>query len=119
MFHKELSKIGKDLHKLSKKIKKLSKTVAKKEAKVKQKIKKLPNVKQKLTGAGIEKPRIQRVLDVIQASEQGLDPKAIKHLTGLPKEKVHKILHQLFKDGKIMIESGGLYTGVKRGSRNS
>jgi mRNA-degrading endonuclease RelE of RelBE toxin-antitoxin system len=119
MFHKELSKIGKDLHKLSKKIQKLSKKVAQKEAKVQKKIKTLPKVKQKLTGAGVEKPGIQRVLDIIQASDQGLDPKAIKHLTGLPKEKVHKILHKLFKDGEIMIESGGLYTGVKRGSRNS
>jgi len=117
MFHKELSKISKDLHKLSKKIHKLSVTLEKKETRVKKKIKTLPKAKLKLTRTGIKKPGIQKVLEIIQGSGQGLDPKAIKHMTGFTKEKVHKILYKLFKDGEIMIESGGLYTGVKRSSK--
>jgi len=118
MFHHDLSQIGKDLHKLSMKIQKLSKTLAQKEAKVKKKIKRRSKVKRKATPAGTRKPGIQRVLEIIQASEKGLDPKAIKHMTGFTKEKVHKILYKLFKDGDIMIESGGLYTGIKRFFKN-
>ena len=117
MFHHELSKISKDLHKLSKKIHKLSETLAQKEAKIKKKIKNLPKAKRKLTQTGIKKPGTQSVLEIIQGSKQGLDPKAIKHMTGFSKEKVHKILYKLFKDGEIMIESGGLYTGVKHSSK--
>lgn len=117
MFHEELFKISKDLRKLSKKIKKLSKTLAMKEAKVKKKIKNMPKSKRKPAQAGLKGPGIQRVLVTIQRSEQGLDPKAIKHMTGFPKEKVHRILYKLFKDGEIMIESGGLYTAVRRSSK--
>ncbi len=117
MFHNELAKISKDLHKLSKKIHKLSETLAQKEAKVKKKIESMPKSKRKATQTGLKKPGIQRVLEIIQGSEQGVDPKAIKHMTGFTKEKVHKILYKLFKDGEIMIESGGLYSGVKHSSR--
>jgi len=117
MFHKELSSISKDLHKLSKKINKLSETLAQKEAKVKKKLKNMPKAKRKAKQTDLKKPGIQRVLEVIQESGQGLDPKAIKHMTGFTKEKVHKILYKLFKDGEIMIESGGLYTEVKHSSK--
>jgi helix-turn-helix protein len=117
MFHEELAKISKDLRKLSKKIHKLSEKLARKEAKIKKKLKAMPEVGRKLTKPAVKLPETERVLEIIQASQQGLDPKAIKHMTGLTKEKVHKILHRLFKEGEIMIESGGLYTGVKRSSR--
>ena len=117
VFHKELSKISKDLHKLSKKIHKLSKTLAQKEAKVRKKIKAAPKTRRKATQTVVKKPGTQSVLEVIQGSKQGLDPKAIKHMTGFTKEKVHKILYKLFKDGEIMIESGGLYTAVKHSSK--
>lgn len=117
LFHKELSKISKDLHALSKKIHKLSEALARKEAKLKKKIKAMPHVRRKLAKPAVKMPGTQRVLEVIQGSKQGLDPKAIKHMTGFTKEKVHKILYKLFKDGEIMIESGGLYTRVKHSSR--
>jgi GTP1/Obg family GTP-binding protein len=117
MFHEELLKISKDLRKLSKKIQKLSHTLAAKEAKIKKKIKNLPKSKRKPTQTGLKGPGVQRVLVIIQRSEQGLDPQAIKHMTGFTKEKVHRILYKLFKDGKIMIESGGLYTAVRPSSK--
>lgn len=118
MFHEELSKISNDLHKLSKKIHKLSEILARKEGRVTKKPQDIPKAKRKATKTAIKKPGFQRVLEIIQGSEQGLDPKAIKHMTGFTKEKVHKILYKLFKDGEIMIESGGLYTGVKHSSKN-
>jgi hypothetical protein len=117
MLHEELAKISKDLLKLSKKIYQVSENLASKEAKIKKKINRMSKVKQKVTRTGGKKPGTQMVLEIIQESEQGVDPKAIKHLTGFTKEKVHKILYKLFKDGEIMIDSGGLYVGVKRSSK--
>ena len=117
MLHEELAKISKDLHNLSKKIHQLSEHLERKEAQIKKKISRMSQVKQKVTRTGRKKPGTQMVLEIIQRSEQGLDPKAIKHVTGFTKEKVHKILYKLFKDGEIMIDSGGLYTGVKHSSK--
>lgn len=54
------------------------------------------------------------VLDIIQNSEDGVDPRTLKQMTGFNKHKVHKILYKLFKNGEIRIEGGGLYTGVKK-----
>jgi hypothetical protein len=54
------------------------------------------------------------VLVIVQNSEEGLDPKTVKHLTGFNRQKVHKILYKLFKHGEIKIERGGLYVGVKK-----
>lgn len=54
------------------------------------------------------------VLNIIQNSEGGIDPRTLKQMTGFNKHKVHKILYKLFKNGEIRIESGGLYTGVKK-----
>jgi hypothetical protein len=54
------------------------------------------------------------VLVIVQNSEEGLDPKTVKHLTGFNRQKVHKILYKLFKHGEIRIESGGLYAGVRK-----
>jgi len=53
------------------------------------------------------------VLNIIQSSKEGIDPGALKQMTGFNKHKVHKILYKLFKHGEIRIEGGGLYTGVK------
>ena len=113
MLHEELAKVSKDLRKLSKKIYKLSETLAQKEAQIKKKINHMSKVKRKVARTAGDKPGTQRVLEIIQEAKQGLDPKAIKHMTGFNKEKVHRILYKLFKDGDIMIESGGLYRGVK------
>jgi DNA replicative helicase MCM subunit Mcm2 (Cdc46/Mcm family) len=118
MLHEELAKISKDLYKLSEKIYKLSEILTKKEAKVKKKINDMSKVKRRITRTAGEKPGVDRVLDIIQESNQSLDPKAIKHMTGFSKEKVHRILYKLFKDGDIMIESGGLYRAVKRSSKS-
>jgi hypothetical protein len=118
MFHEELSKISRDLRKLSQKIRQLSEDLARKEAKIKKKIKAMPKVGGKLTQPGAKTAGTQRVLEIIQGSKQGLDPRAIKHMTGFSKEKVHKILYKLFRDGEIRIESGGLYTGVERSSKS-
>ena len=52
------------------------------------------------------------VLKIIQNSEDGIELKTLKQITGFNKHKVHKILYKLFKHGEIRIESGGLYTGV-------
>lgn len=56
------------------------------------------------------------VLKIIQNSEDGIEPRTLKQITGFNKHKVHKILYKLFKHGEIMIEGGGLYTGVKEES---
>lgn len=119
MLHEELAKISKDLRKLSKKIYTLSEILAKKEAKIKKKFNDMSKVKRRITRTADEKPGVQRVLDIFQETKQSLDPKAIKHMTGFSKEKVHRILYKLFKDGDIMIESGGLYRAVKRASKSS
>lgn len=54
------------------------------------------------------------VLKIIQKCEEGVDPTTLKMMTGFDNQKVGKILYKLFKHGKIRIESGGLYTGVKK-----
>ena len=54
------------------------------------------------------------VLVIIQNSEEGVDPRAVKQMTGFNKQKVHKILYKLFKHGEIRIDGGGLYAGVKK-----
>jgi hypothetical protein len=53
------------------------------------------------------------VLKIIQKSEDGIEPRTLKQMTGFSKHKVHKILYKLFKHGEIRIEGGGLYTSVK------
>ena len=58
------------------------------------------------------------VLNIIQSSKEGMDPGALKQMTGFNEHKVHKILYKLFKHGEIRIEGGGLYTGVKEESIN-
>jgi hypothetical protein len=56
------------------------------------------------------------VLKIIQNSEDGIEPRTLKQMTGYGKHKIHKILYKLFKHGEIRIEGGGLYTGVKEES---
>jgi hypothetical protein len=56
------------------------------------------------------------VLNLIQNSQEGVDPKTLKQMTGFKKHKVHKILYKLFKHGEIRIEGGGLYAGIKEES---
>lgn len=51
----------------------------------------------------------QRVFEVIQKSEKGVDPVFIRQVTGLREQKIAKILYKLFKSGDIKVESGGLY----------
>jgi hypothetical protein len=58
------------------------------------------------------------VLKIIENSEDGIDPRTLKQMTGFNKHKVHNILHKLFKHGEIRIEGGGLYTRVKKESVN-
>jgi len=53
------------------------------------------------------------VLNIIQNSEEGVDPRTLKQMTGYNKKKVYKILYKLFKRGEIRIEAGGLYTRVE------
>jgi len=64
------------------------------------------------TIAGRNKSGTQRVLEIIQSSEKGVDPLFIKEMTGLKEQKTAKILYKLFKYGVIRIESGGLYVAV-------
>jgi hypothetical protein len=64
-------------------------------------------------------PGILCVLVIIQDSEEGVDPRTVKQMTGFNKQKVHKILYKLFKRGEIRIEGGGLYTGVRKNNRVS
>jgi hypothetical protein len=59
------------------------------------------------------------VLVIIQNSEEGVDPRTVKQMTGFNKQKVHKILYKLFKHGEIRIEGGGLYAGVRKNNRVS
>jgi len=54
------------------------------------------------------------VLNIIQKSKKGVDPRELKQMTGFNKQKVHKILYKLFKQGAIRIEGGGMYAGVKK-----
>jgi len=61
------------------------------------------------TIAGRKKSGTQRVFEIIQSSEKGVDPVFISGMTGLKERKTAKILYKLFKYGEIRIESGGLY----------
>jgi hypothetical protein len=54
----------------------------------------------------------QCVFEIIQESENGVDPLFIRQVTGLKEQKIAKILHKLFKYGEIRIEPGGLYVAV-------
>lgn len=51
----------------------------------------------------------QRVFEIIQKSEKGVDPFLIRQLTGFDEQKIARILYKLFKNGQVRIESGGLY----------
>lgn len=53
------------------------------------------------------------VLNIIQNSQAGVDPKTLKQMTGFNRQKVHRILYKLFKHGEIRIDSGGLYVRVR------
>ena len=64
------------------------------------------------TIAGRKKSGTQRVFEIIQGSEKGVEPLFIREMTGLKEQKIAKILYKLFKYGEIRIESGGLYVAV-------
>jgi hypothetical protein len=64
------------------------------------------------TIASRKKSGAQRVFEIIQSSEKGVDPLFIREMTGLKEQKTAKILYKLFKYGEIRIESGGLYVAV-------
>lgn len=51
----------------------------------------------------------QRVFEIIQKSNNGLNPLIIRQVTGYSEQKTAKILYKLFKYGQIRIEPGGLY----------
>jgi hypothetical protein len=54
------------------------------------------------------------VLVIVQNSEEGIDPRTVKQMTGFNRQKVHRILYKLFKHGEIRIKAGGLYVGVNK-----
>jgi hypothetical protein len=91
-----------------------STTLAEKASKVQKVIKKIFTAA--LTGKETcgSMPGILCVLDIIQNSEVGVDPRTLKQMTGYHEQKIHKILYKLFKHGEIRIEGGGLYAGVKK-----
>ena len=64
------------------------------------------------TNASQKKSGPQCVFEIIQKSENGVDPFFIKQMTGFREQKITKILYKLFKYGEIRIESGGLYVAA-------
>ena len=64
------------------------------------------------TAACRKKSGPQCVFEIIQKSENGVDPFFIKQMTGFREQKITKILYKLFKYGEIRIESGGLYVAA-------
>jgi hypothetical protein len=114
---------GQELHKRSNQPANLSNTTHINSTTLAEKVSKIQKVIKKRFAARLttkkacgDMPGSLCVLVIIQKSEKGVDPRTVKQMTGFKRQKVHKILYKLFKHGDIMIEGGGLYAGVKKGS---
>jgi hypothetical protein len=136
---KELTALQKDIKAIGKKLERLLKAVEKSETKptraskakpVKAKTaKKAPSKKAVKAKTAKKAPKekapakqkatkitaTDQVLNIINASEKGVDAPSLMKETGFNQKKVTNILHRSFKAGKIKRADKGIYVGVKEG----
>lgn len=53
------------------------------------------------------------VLRIIGESGAGVHPHVLAQMTGFDRQKLDRILHTLFTDGRIMVAPGGVYTPAR------
>jgi hypothetical protein len=110
---RELHKRNNRLANLSNRTHTNSTTLGEKASRVQKVIKKIFSTQLTAKKTCGNMPGTLCVLVIIQNSKEGVDPRAVKQITGFNTQKVHKILYKLFKHGEIRINGGGLYAGVK------
>jgi len=129
---KELTALKKDIKAIGKKLEKFIAAVEKSESKppkaskakpVKAKTAKALKAKPAKKASAEKAPAKQKepkitatdqILNIINASEKGVDCPTLMKTTGFNQKKVTNILHRSFKAGKIQRAEKGIYVGVKK-----
>lgn len=122
-FKKDLNAVSKEIKALQKKVDKLLVVVGKIEKpKVAKKsktnvVKKNPVKKTVATNVVVNKPAakkttktaIDTILGIIKRYKKGVDIAALKNKTGFADHKIHNIIYNLKKRGKVKSEKKGVY----------